>query len=169
MFECFLKMRKVELRSRDNFDDYVRCWRPAATTASGRGAGYRGIAAYEPQSLRLSYSLMSAMAKLPPHGASLARFLGRAEISPYPQEPLAAHGSLRVDVSPEWREHKLSYSSIAEFPHRVLGGSRRKFRRWTSGNVRLLLPPRQSRGNSRYVLDGFAGTTVGRGRRDTVI
>ena len=79
--ECY----EVLLRSRDNFDDYVRCWRPAATTASGRGAGYRGIAAYEPQSLRLSYSLMSAMAKLPPHGASLARFLGRAEIPPIPK------------------------------------------------------------------------------------
>ena len=28
-----------------------------------------------------------------------------------------------------------------------------KFRRWTTGNVKLLLPPRQSRGNSHFVLD----------------
>src|SRR5512133_582824 len=43
---------------------------------------------------------------------------------------------------------KLSYSSIVKTPFRVLGGSRLGVFRWTAGNVKLLLPPRQSRGIS---------------------
>jgi len=35
----------------------------------------------------------------------------------------------------------------------------RKFRRWTPGNVKLLLPPRQSRGNSHFVLELVARET----------
>ena len=38
-------------------------------------------------------------------------------------------------------------------PFRVLGGSRLGVFRWTPGNVKLLLPPRQSRGNSYTFLD----------------
>src|SRR5271166_3583913 len=34
---------------------------------------------------------------------------------------------------------------------RVLGGSHREKSRWTSENVKLLLPPRQSRGNSQRI------------------
>src|SRR5271166_3632161 len=34
---------------------------------------------------------------------------------------------------------------------RVLGGSHREKSRWTSENVKLLLPPRQSRGNSHCI------------------
>src|SRR5271170_2384017 len=47
----------------------------------------------------------------------------------------------------EWL--KLSYSSIQFLLVSVLGGSRHGVSGWTSVNVKLLLPPRQSRGNSR--------------------
>jgi len=36
----------------------------------------------------------------------------------------------------------------------VLGGSLSEFLGWTPANVKLLLPPRQSRGNSRYIRKG---------------
>src|ERR1700716_1952831 len=40
----------------------------------------------------------------------------------------------------------LRCASIDGVSFRVRGCSRSEFRRWTAGNVKLLLPPRQSRG-----------------------
>ena len=51
---------------------------------------------------------------------------------------------------------KLSYLSIVKTPFRALGGSRLGVFQWTPGNVKLLLPPRQSRGISY----GFLGQTL---------
>ena len=56
---------------------------------------------------------------------------------------------------------KLSWSSVDEIPFRVLGSSRFRSlvdgpREPTAGYVKLLLPPRQSRGNSHFGLVDFA-------------
>ena len=45
---------------------------------------------------------------------------------------------------------KLSYLSIVKTPFRALGGSRLGVFRWTPANVKLLLPPRHSRGVSLF-------------------